>query len=68
MVRHIGLIWFAGAGVHVHVLRRIAGHGSPTTTQRSPLRRAARTTMTSEPDRHDPLTSVKDAGPQLVRK
>ncbi|MEU0100074.1 hypothetical protein [Streptomyces sp. NPDC006267] len=26
--------WFADAGVQVHVLRRIAGHGSLTTTQR----------------------------------
>nr|WP_240676474.1 hypothetical protein [Streptomyces sp. B27] len=27
------MTWFADAGVPVHVLRRIAGHGSPTTTQ-----------------------------------
>lgn len=33
-LRHTGLAWFADAGVHVHVLRRIAGHGSPTTAQR----------------------------------
>lgn len=33
-LRHTGLTWFADAGVQVHVLRRIAGHGSPTTTQR----------------------------------
>lgn len=31
---HTGLTWFADAGVQVHVLRRIAGHGSLTTTQR----------------------------------
>lgn len=33
-LRHTGLTWFADAGIHVHVLRRIAGHGSLTTTQR----------------------------------
>ncbi|WP_443068251.1 site-specific integrase [Streptomyces sp. NBC_01358] len=35
-LRHTGLTWFADAGVPLHVLRRIAGHGSPTTTQRYP--------------------------------
>lgn len=25
-LRHTGLTWFADAGGHVHVLRRIAGH------------------------------------------
>ncbi|MFF2959215.1 tyrosine-type recombinase/integrase [Streptomyces sp. NPDC057963] len=33
-LRHTGLTWFAGAGVPVHVLRKIAGHGSLLTTQR----------------------------------
>ncbi|MET9174111.1 tyrosine-type recombinase/integrase [Streptomyces misionensis] len=33
-LRHTGLTWFADAGVPVHVLRRIAGHGSLMTTQR----------------------------------
>lgn len=33
-LRHTALTWFADAGVPVHVLRRIAGHGSLTTTQR----------------------------------
>ncbi|MEV8598312.1 site-specific integrase [Streptomyces griseoviridis] len=33
-LRHTGLTWFADAGVQIHVLRRIAGHGSLTTTQR----------------------------------
>jgi hypothetical protein len=32
-LRHTGLTWMA-AGVPVHVLQRIAGHGSLTTTQR----------------------------------
>src|SRR5215469_124423 len=32
--RHTGLTWMADAGVPVHVLRKIAGHGSLTTTQR----------------------------------
>ena len=31
---HTGLTWMADAGVPVHVLRKIAGHGSITTTQR----------------------------------
>ncbi|WP_239118245.1 tyrosine-type recombinase/integrase [Paractinoplanes ferrugineus] len=33
-LRHTGLTWLADAGVKVHVLRKIAGHGSLTTTQR----------------------------------
>ncbi|MFJ9107723.1 tyrosine-type recombinase/integrase [Streptomyces sp. NPDC102283] len=33
-LRHTALTWFADAGVPVHVLRRIAGHGSLTTPQR----------------------------------
>ena len=33
-LRHTGLNWMADAGVPVHVLRKIAGHGSLTTTQR----------------------------------
>jgi integrase len=33
-LRHTGLTWMADAGVLVHVLRKIAGHGSLTTTQR----------------------------------
>ncbi len=41
-LRHTGLTWMADAGVPVHVLRKIAGHGSITTTQRylHPDRRA----------------------------
>ncbi|MEU2828701.1 site-specific integrase [Streptomyces lavendulae] len=31
-LRHTGLTWFADAGVPLHVLRKIAGHGSLTTT------------------------------------
>nr|WP_055524557.1 site-specific integrase [Streptomyces graminilatus] len=34
-LRHTGPTWFADAGVQVHVLRRIAGHSSPTPTQRA---------------------------------
>ncbi|WP_218922690.1 tyrosine-type recombinase/integrase [Streptomyces vietnamensis] len=30
-LRHTGLTWFTDAGVPVHVLRKIAGHGSLTT-------------------------------------
>jgi integrase len=33
-LRHTGLTWMADAGVLVHVLRKIAGHGSLSTTQR----------------------------------
>jgi integrase len=33
-LRHTGLTWMADAGVPVHVLRKIAGHGTLTTTQR----------------------------------
>ncbi|WP_369221455.1 tyrosine-type recombinase/integrase [Streptomyces sp. R39] len=84
-LRHTGPTWFADAGVQVHVLRRTAGHGSLTTTQRYPhpdvhkitaagaalsahlgVLRAPRSLP--EPDRRDPLTPVKGAGPQLVPK
>jgi integrase len=33
-LRHTGLTWMADAGVPVHVLRKIAGHGSLVTNQR----------------------------------
>ncbi len=33
-LRHTGLTWLADAGVPIHVLRKIAGHGSLTATQR----------------------------------
>src|SRR6266536_3025176 len=33
-LRHTGLTWMADAGVPIHVLRKIAGQGSLTTTQR----------------------------------
>lgn len=33
-LRHTGFTRLADAGVQVHVLRKIAGHGSLTTTQR----------------------------------
>ncbi len=33
-LRHTGLTWMADAGVPIHHLRKIAGHGSLTTTQR----------------------------------
>ncbi|WHT21917.1 tyrosine-type recombinase/integrase [Crossiella sp. CA-258035] len=33
-LRHTGLTWLADAGVPVHHLQKIAGHGSLTTTQR----------------------------------
>jgi integrase len=33
-LRHTGLTWMADAGIPLHTLRKIAGHGSITTTQR----------------------------------
>ena len=33
-LRRTALTWMADAGVPVHVLRKIAGHGSLVTTQR----------------------------------
>jgi len=33
-LRHTGLTWMADAGVPIHVLKQIAGHGHITTTQR----------------------------------
>lgn len=50
-LRHTGLTWLADAGVPVHHLQRIAGHGSITTTQRY-----------LHPDRR----SVTDAGELLT--
>jgi integrase len=51
-LRHTGLTWMADAGVPVpvHVLRKIAGHGSLTTTQRY---------------LHPDQRSIKDAGTAL---
>lgn len=51
-LRHTGLTWMADAGVPVHDLRKIAGHGSLTTTQRY-----------LHPDRQ----SVADAGELLTK-
>jgi integrase len=49
-LRHTGLTWMADAGVPVHVLRKIAGHGSLTTTQRY---------------LHPDMQSIADAGQAL---
>ncbi|MGW5704171.1 tyrosine-type recombinase/integrase [Amycolatopsis japonica] len=51
-LRHTGLAWRADVGVPVHVLRKIAGHGSLTTTQRY-----------LHPDRQ----SITDAGDLLTK-
>jgi integrase len=51
-LRHTGLTWMADAGVPLHHLRKIAGHGSLTTTQRY-----------LHPDRQ----SVSDAGELLTK-
>ncbi|MCX4768270.1 hypothetical protein OG322_02335 [Streptomyces sp. NBC_01260] len=76
------MTWFADAAVQVHVLRRIAGHGSLTTTQhylhpeytraRQPEQRSPRTSVCSarrvrcRARSPHPLTQVKDTGPHLV--
>ncbi|RZU48868.1 phage integrase family protein [Krasilnikovia cinnamomea] len=49
-LRHTGLTWMADAGVPVHVLRKIAGHGSLMTTQRY---------------LHPDQSSIEDAGTAL---
>jgi integrase len=51
-LRHTGLTWMADAGVPLHSLRKIAGHGSLITTQRY-----------LHPDRQ----SVADAGELLSK-
>jgi site-specific recombinase XerC len=51
-LRHTGLTWMADAGVPVHTLRKIAGYGTLTTTQRY-----------LHPDRQ----SVTNAGDLLAR-
>ncbi|MCW8096888.1 tyrosine-type recombinase/integrase [Streptomyces tauricus] len=50
-LRHTGLTWLADAGVPVHVLRKIAGHGSLITTQRY---------------LHSDLRQITDAGTALT--
>ena len=56
-LRHTGLTWMADAGVPVHVLRKIAGHGSLVTTQRylplygQPIHRGGRGRAERPPDR-----------------
>lgn len=64
-LRHTGLTWMADAGVPVHVLRKIAGHGSLITTQRYLHPDTASITAAG-----DSLTAFLDArrspnGPQL---
>ncbi|MBL7497773.1 tyrosine-type recombinase/integrase [Frankia sp. CNm7] len=51
-LRHTGLTWMADAGVKVHVLQKIAGHGAITTTQRY---------------LHPDMRSIKEAGDALTR-
>ncbi|MDA3644174.1 site-specific integrase [Saccharopolyspora indica] len=51
-LRHTGLTWMADAGIPIHHLRKIAGHGTLTTTQRY-----------LHPDRQ----SVTDAGALLSK-
>lgn len=73
-LRHTGLTWMADAGVPVHVLRLIAGHGSLTTTQRylHPDKRsvtlagAALSAHLAAGRNEDPLPESLPAGPQVV--
>ena len=61
-LRHTGLTWMADAGVPVHVLRKIAGHGSLSTTQR--YLHPDDQTIT---DAGDALSAhIRCAGPQMV--
>ena len=55
-LRHTGLTWMADAGVPVHHLRKIAGHGSLTTTQRY-----------LHPD-HDSITGAGDLLSNYLRR
>ncbi len=51
-LRHTDLAWMAEAGVPLHLLRKIAGHGSLTTTHRY-----------LHPSRHWTYPRSKQAGP-----
>ncbi|MCX5193103.1 site-specific integrase [Streptomyces sp. NBC_00249] len=71
-LRHTGLTWFADAGVPLHVLRKIAGHGSLTTTQRyltsTPARSPALTALVPKNDQGAVLDCSKTApDPRLSR-
>ncbi|MFG2824913.1 tyrosine-type recombinase/integrase [Kitasatospora sp. NPDC048365] len=67
-LRHTGLTWMADAGVPLHVLRMIAGHGSLTTTQRylHPDRRSIE--LAGEALSAHLAAGRDDSGPQLVPK
>jgi integrase len=74
-LRHTGLTWMADAGVLLHVLRLIAGHGSLTTTQRylHPDRRAITDAGAALTAHLDPTAAKIDSpatprGPKLVPK
>ncbi|WP_263984678.1 site-specific integrase [Streptomyces sp. HPF1205] len=67
-------MWMADAGVPLHVLRKIAGHGSLTTTQRylHPDRRsihlagAALSAHLSGAETHTQMTPETAPGPKVV--
>ena len=83
-LRHTGLTRQADAGVPLHVLRKIAGQGSLTTTQRylhpdthkitaagaalTAHLSVLRAPFPSRPDRPHPLTRSRNAGPHPVPK
>ncbi|MEV5987546.1 tyrosine-type recombinase/integrase [Streptomyces sp. NPDC052051] len=73
-LQHTGLTWLADAGVPVHVLRRIAIHGSLITTQRylhPDIHKTSACYAPRAPCRArswSPADTVKRGGPQLVPK
>jgi integrase len=68
-LRHTGLTWMADAGVPLHVLRLIAGHGSLSTTQRylHPDKQAIGAAGAALSSHLNPRKEA-DAGPKVVPK
>jgi integrase len=68
-LRHTGLTWMADAGVPLHVLRLIAGHGSLSTTQRylHPDKQAIGAAGAALSSHLSPRKEA-DAGPKVVPK
>jgi integrase len=62
-LRHTALTWFADAGVPVHHLQRIAGHGQLTTTQR--YLHPSRQTVTDAGELLSKHLAVSNGRPQL---
>jgi integrase len=60
-----GLTWMADAGVPIHVLRKIAGHGSLTTTQRYLHPEARSIAAAGDALSADLIAKRSPGGPQL---